>query len=137
VSICTQFRANPKESVGRLARASEFPRRREGLISGRRVRRVFDSQGADLSSGTQPELLENLGDVVGGGVFGDRELSGHLVVGEATGDEGPSGASSRRRCPQCAMWTCPAMDMRRSAVNASRHTPSTTSAARTGEGRRW
>ena len=41
------------------------------------------------------------------------------------------------RCPQCIEWLCPAMVIRKSTANASRHTPSTASAANTGEGRRW
>jgi hypothetical protein len=49
----------------------------------------------------------------------------------------PQSASARHRCPQCMEWPCPAMVMRSSAANASRHTPSTAIAARTGEGRRW
>ena len=50
---------------------------------------------------------------------------------------GPTEYVVKSRCSQCIEWLCPAMGMRKSAANASRHTPSTASAAKTGEGRRW
>jgi hypothetical protein len=42
---------------------------------------------ADLGSGPEPQLAQDLSDVVAGGALGDRQLGGDLAVGEAPSDE--------------------------------------------------
>ena len=59
----------------------------EGLVVRlRRKQSLCGHPGSDLSSGMEPEFLEDRGNVVCGGALGDREHLGDLAVGQPSGD---------------------------------------------------